>query len=350
MKKVIASLILLILMSGYSIGAAADETGTDYYNYQDIKNTYHYTSAEGSVMMPYHLYVPKNYNKKKKYPIVVILHGLGDNHDEDLKQNFLLTNLVSKYAEQYPSVIIVPLCPDGGWWSGMYTDCVMEIVEDVKTRYSTDDDRLYVTGPSMGGAGTWDIGVRYADRVAALVPVCGAAGPPNQGAWVLRNMPIWIFHGKADTVVSFSVSEEWNNALKAAGNKYVRFTIYEWMGHGIWSTAWNNANVYKWMFSQIRGKPEVGLLQDEAGASATTSTSTTRATTGSSTSTSGSATSGSNTVKTGTLTGSVSGKGGGRTGTVLHVVLAAAVVLGGAGAVLAVLCYRKNHTPKDSAL
>ena len=354
MKKVITFLFLLMLVFGFCIGAAAEETWTDYYNYKDIEDAHRYTSPEGERMMPYHVFIPNSYDKKKKYPIVVILHGLGENGDDNRSHmpNYLLDKLVSIYYKQYPAIIILPQCPVGAWWSGVYTDCVMEIVEDVKTRYSTDGDRLYVTGASMGGAGTWDIGARYADRVAALVPVCGAAGPSNQGAWVLRNMPIWIFHGKADTVVSFSVSDNWNNALQAAGNKYVQFTIFGWMDHGIWPAVWNNPNVYEWMFSQIRGKPEVGLLWYESGASATSATQTTRVTTGSSTSTSGSDTSGSNTSNTGkesSSTDPASNKGDNRTGMVLYIILAVAG-LGGAGAVLAVLCYRKKRTPKDGGI
>ena len=120
-------------------------------------------------------------------------------------------------------------------------------------------------------AGTWDIGARYARQGGGFGRL-RRCGPSNQGAWALRNMPIWIFHGKADTVVSFSVSDNWNNALQAAGNKYVQFTIFGWMDHGIWPAVWNNPNVFEWMFSQIRGKPEVGLLWYESGASATSAT------------------------------------------------------------------------------
>ena len=350
MKKVIAPLFLLISALAFSVNAAADEAGT-YCMYKDIKSTYqHITEEDTLIRMPYHVYVPQNYDKSKKYPIVVILHGAGERgYDNQVHvNNTFLFNMASMYHERYPAIIILPQCPDDGWWSGIYTDCVMRIVDDVKSKYSADDDRLYITGYSMGGGGTWDIGVRYADRVAALVPICGTSSDSGikQGAPILKNIPIWIFHGKLDGAVPFSVSESWNEALKAAGNRYVQFTIYGWKDHAIWSTAWNEPNLYKWMFSQIRGKPEVGLLWNEPGTSASATQTNTG---GKDTSTSGSAVSSSNIDNEDSSAGPAGNKGGNRTGMVLYIILAVAVLGVGVGA-LAVICYRKKRAPKDGGI
>src|SRR5262249_10295501 len=116
-----------------------------------------------------------------------------------------------------------------------------------------DESRLYLTGISMGGFGTWAAAIERPDRFAAIVPICGGGDPI--GALRLRGLPIWVFHGRLDRIIPFEKSQEMTRMVMAAGG-HPRFTIYEDLGHDCWTRAYEDPELWKWLFEQKRSPPE----------------------------------------------------------------------------------------------
>jgi len=219
-----------------------------YKDYSDSTFTY-----EG-ILMPYHCYAPKSYSPDKKYPVILALHGSGARGSDNSSQvpffPDLLNSLSLSFYEKDPAIVIIPQCPDNGWWDGIYDTCAMKIVDIVQSKFSTDKNRFYITGCSMGGDGTWDIGIRYTNRVAAMVPVCGVRPGNGVDAEVLKDMPIWIFQGDSDTIVSPETAANWYDELTLAGNKKAKITVFPGVDHNCWPLAWSDPKLYDWLFSQ----------------------------------------------------------------------------------------------------
>ncbi len=127
---------------------------------------------------------------------------------------------------------------------------LMALVDDVAARYKVDKDRIYVTGLSMGGFGTWAFAAAFPDRVAAIIPICGGGNPAD--AKKLKELPIWVFHGAKDPVVPSSRSEAMIKALKEAGASKVKFTLYPEAGHDAWTATYKNPEVWEWLLKQKR--------------------------------------------------------------------------------------------------
>jgi predicted peptidase len=119
--------------------------------------------------------------------------------------------------------------------------------------YRVDPDRIYLTGLSMGGSGTWTLAGEYPEYFAAIVPICGSGDP--QDAKRLKELPIWVFHGAKDEAVPLSRSEEMVKALKEEGAE-VKFTIYPEAGHDSWTETYNNPELYQWLLKHKRGEKE----------------------------------------------------------------------------------------------
>jgi predicted peptidase len=170
--------------------------------------------------------------------------------------------------QKYPCFVLAPQCPqDSKWvdvdWSADYhtmpakpskhMQAVLKLVDTMVQKLPVDMNRIYVTGISMGGYGTWDIIQRRPSFFAAAVPVCGG-GDANQ-APVLKDLPIWTFHNKGDDVVKSKRSSDMIAAIKKAGGK-PRYTEYDVAGHNCWDTTYNDMEMYKWLFAQSRPAPE----------------------------------------------------------------------------------------------
>jgi predicted peptidase len=162
------------------------------------------------------------------------------------------------------AIILVPQCPDGQQWvdtpwaNGNYSTQkvkesnelagVLNVVDELIYDYMVDEDRIYAMGLSMGGFGTWDLLSRHGDMFAAGVPICGGGDPSM--ADELADMPIYTFHGSADTSVPVAGTREMAEALEAAGSSVFTYEELDGMGHGIWETVADRADVVKWLFSQ----------------------------------------------------------------------------------------------------
>lgn len=191
----------------------------------------------------YLLYVPKDYaTSKTAYPLVIYLHG-GSQRGEDLTKlkTYGLPYLVEK-GNDYPFIIASPQCPDGKFWS---TDNWFDpLYAELTSQYRVDTNRVYLTGISMGGYGTWQTAVAYPNKFAAIMPLCGGCDDSTQ-ICNLRNVPIWAFHGMADDVIPISETERLVRRLEQC-NGQVTFSRLENKGHSI-QYLFEDRTLYDWL-------------------------------------------------------------------------------------------------------
>jgi predicted peptidase len=203
----------------------------------------------------YLLYLPKDYakDKQKKWPVLVFLHGSGE-RGADLNKVKLHgpPKIVETEKKDLPFIIVSPQCPDGEWWRPI---TVIALVDEVLAKYRADADRVYLTGLSMGGFATWATACEFPDRFAAIAPICGG-GIPYQ-AQMLKNVPVWAFHGPKDQAVPFQESVKMCSAVKQFGGD-VKLTLYPEATHDSWTVTYANPELYEWLLSHKRGEKTPG--------------------------------------------------------------------------------------------
>jgi predicted peptidase len=202
-----------------------------------------------TVDVNYLLYLPDTYGKdpQQRWPLILFLHGSGGR-----SSNFEI--LKHERTDDFPFVVVSPQLPrELKRWSAMI-DPLNVLLDHIQATYSVDPQRAYLTGLSMGGFGTWEFALRYPRRFAAIVPIAGGyihrsdAIPEN--ICVLKDVPVWAFHGAQDSAVRPAQSEELVKALEACGGD-VRFTLYPDAGHAdSWERAYADPEVYKWLMAQ----------------------------------------------------------------------------------------------------
>ena len=219
-----------------------------------------YKGSQGRTM-PYRLYVPERYEKQKKYPLVLYLHGGGGRGDDNRKQveggNEYIVDLLVSHSTQAknPSIVVIPQAPDDGWVGAdtitptRYLSLVLDLIKDLESSYSIDVHRRYVLGQSMGGLGTFAILTMQPNLFAAAVPVCG--GGDESKAAQIAHIPIWAFHGELDEAVTVERSRNMVAALTKAGG-HPKYTEYKGEGHVIWTKVVLEPELVPWMFSQKR--------------------------------------------------------------------------------------------------
>jgi len=195
--------------------------------------------------LDYWLYLPEDYGTEgKTWPLLMFLHGMGE-RGSDINQ--VLAHGPARLASEgkgFPFIIISPQCSEGDWW-GNKVDELVALCDHIADTYAVDKNRLYITGLSMGGYGTWEMVEKHPDKFAAAAPICGG-GNTALAKHRLKDIPIWVFHGAKDDEVPIKKSEEMVEALKQAGNKNVKFTIYPETGHDSWTEAYNDPELYEW--------------------------------------------------------------------------------------------------------
>jgi predicted peptidase len=214
--------------------------------------------------LPYRLLKPLVVEKGKRYPLVVFLHGAGERGTDNEKQ---LIHGVPQFAteenrKKYPCFLIAPQCPEGKRWVEVDWGAdshklpkepseparlTLELIHRSMKELPIDPDRVYVTGLSMGGYGTWDLVARRPDLFAAAAPVCGGADEAT--AATIKHVPVWVFHGAKDTAVKPARSRNMVAALEKAGGK-PKYTEYPDVGHNSWDNAYRDPEFYKWLFAQ----------------------------------------------------------------------------------------------------
>ena len=213
----------------------------------------HQMKKQVEVTVDYLLYVPPGYRLKeeKKWPLILFLHGAGERgNDVNLVAKHGPPKLLSGKTELPLSQFLVlsPQCPPNRSWQPHE---IIALLDEVTQKYAVDPDRVYLTGLSMGGFGTWEIASRYPDRFAAIAPICGGGDPRRVKP--LRDMPTWVFHGDKDEAVPVQRSIEMVEAMKKIGNE-PKFTRYPEAGHDSWTQTYNNPELYEWFLKHKRGE------------------------------------------------------------------------------------------------
>ncbi|HAI75288.1 MAG TPA: phospholipase [Microscillaceae bacterium] len=215
--------------------------------------TQHRFTQQGYIL-PYRLLMPENYkpSSAQKYPLVLFLHGAderGHNNTAHLSRiKGLFLNPYNHHS--YPCFVLAPQCPMASNWRTAPTHALLlGLLQEISENYPIDPNRLYITGLSMGGFGTWDMIASYPQRFAAAIPICG--GGQISLAANLKNMPIWAFHGAQDDVVGVSYTREMIQAIRQAGGK-PRYTEYADVKHDSWVNAYQEPELLEWLFSQKR--------------------------------------------------------------------------------------------------
>lgn len=209
----------------------------------------------------YLLFLPKGYeeNAKKKWPLILFLHGAGERGTNVWAVN---NHGPAKYIVRnpdFPFILVSPQCPPKETWSN---DALLELLNDVEKKYRVDKSRVYLTGLSMGGYGTWNLGTTYPERFAAIAPICGggqriqvilaAKGHAPEKLKALSALGVWAFHGGKDTVVPPAESELMLEALAEAKVKEIKFTLYPEATHDSWTETYDNPELYKWFLQHER--------------------------------------------------------------------------------------------------
>jgi predicted peptidase len=194
----------------------------------------------------YLLYLPSGYHySPRRWPLVLFLHGAGSvGHDlRKVKNEGLALRAEEKRA--FPFVLVAPQCGFKRWSPSTLDILLGQII----ARYRIDANRVYLTGLSMGGYGTWSLASEHPERFAAIAPICGGGNPALADR--LRNLPIWVFHGAKDDIVGLGESQKMVDALKAVRGD-VKFTVYPNAGHDSWTPTYSNPNFYAWLLSHSR--------------------------------------------------------------------------------------------------
>ncbi len=205
----------------------------------------HQAIIQKQVHLAYWLWLPADYetNPAAAYPLIMFLHGSGERGtDLTLIHKHGLTRQLQSWPE-CPFIVLAPQCPLDSIWV-FELDALDSLLDAVLARYRVDATRVYMTGLSLGGTGTWHMAMKYPQRFAAIAPICGH----NPGASLitpLKDIPIWVFHGAKDAVIPVSDSQTIVARLQAAGAD-ARFTIYPEADHNAWTPTYANPELFAW--------------------------------------------------------------------------------------------------------
>lgn len=200
--------------------------------------------------LPYMLYLPQGYTEQpeEKWPLVIFLHGAGE-RGSDLEGVY--RHGVPKRVrngEEFPFILAAPQIDGQHYWAG-YTETLNNFLDELTSTLRVDEDRVYLTGLSMGGTGTWMWAMANPERFAAIAPMCGTGI-----CWCAGNLgrvPVWTFHGDRDETIPIDESIRMVERLKACGGE-ARLTVYEGYGHDCWTDAYQRDDLYEWLLSKRR--------------------------------------------------------------------------------------------------
>lgn len=199
------------------------------------------------VKLNYLLYLPENYkSSNQKFPLVIFLHGSGERGNDLEKVKMHGPPKLVEKGHKFPFILLSPQCPEGKRWTHFLLELSL-LIEEVQKTYSIDDKRIYLTGLSMGGQGTWALAMYQPEKFAAISPICGWSDTFE--ACKLKDLPTWVFHGAKDNVVPIEQSEKIVQALKKCGSNKIRFTVYPDATHDSWTETYNNPEFYQWLLS-----------------------------------------------------------------------------------------------------
>lgn len=213
------------------------------------------------VDLGYLLHLPNDYavDAGRQWPLMLFLHGAGERGDD--------LSMVERHGPpkmaaagdspsniDLPFILVSPQCPAGERWNAT---ALVHLIDHIQASHRVDPRRIYVTGLSMGGYGTWDLITNYPEKFAAAAPICGGGDPISillarrEKRENISALPIWNFHGAQDTVVPPKRSEVMVEAIARIGGN-IRYTVYPDAGHDSWTATYDNADLYQWFLSHAR--------------------------------------------------------------------------------------------------
>jgi predicted peptidase len=214
------------------------------------------TVKVGGASYDYQVYVPTKLRGQSKVPLILFLHGIGQRGEGGFVPTQGGANaMLRSYLEQVPAIVLLPHCRRGLYWHDAEMErMVTESLRQTVAEFGADEERLYLTGVSMGGFGAWHLASKQTGKFAALVPICGGSTlvAGDRFAPVARGVgrtPVWVFHGADDPIVPVSESRQMVAALKAAGGD-VRYSEYAGVGHNVWLKALAEPELLPWMLAQ----------------------------------------------------------------------------------------------------
>jgi predicted peptidase len=219
----------------------------------------------------YQVYIPPGYTPEKQWPVILFLHGAGERGVDGLLQTEVgLGSAIRQHVERVQAIVVFPQSYPDTIWAGSMEDQALKALDRAVSEFHGDPQRLYLTGISMGGFGTWNLAIRYPEKFAAIAPICGwivfppglskfsfpreAAGlgltklPYEDAAKILRKLPIWVFHGAVDPLVPVTESRNMVAALKALKAE-VRYSEYPQVAHNVWNNAYSEPDYFDWLLS-----------------------------------------------------------------------------------------------------
>ncbi len=250
--------LLMLLVTAFTVPAPSTETG-----FLQRKVTL------GNNEYCYQVFVPKRYAPKQEWPVLLFLHGAGERGNDCAMQTGTgLGPALRRQMETFPGLVVLPQCHWGEVWFADMEQQALQALEQTIAEFHGDRSRVYLTGLSMGGYGTFYIASRNPGKFAALVPICGGVVPPRTFpfpphviaqvpkdkpydtiAQKIGKTPVWIFHGSADRTIPVTESRNMVAALRAlSGN--VKYTEYEGVAHNSWDRAYAEEDLWRWLFAQ----------------------------------------------------------------------------------------------------
>lgn len=208
--------------------------------------TKHTWNSDKHFNFKYVQYLPKDFDPNEKYPLVFFLHGAGERgEDLDVAMRYGFMQHVRESDAEYPFIFVAPQCPDNKYW-GCYTESLIAFLEEKIEELPIDTDRVYLTGLSMGGTGTWMLAMACPEKFAAIAPICGSGITWN--ARILKDIPIMVYHGDRDGCVPIDESIHMIGAVnKNGGNAHIKVLFNT--DHDAWVEAYKGDELWKWLLS-----------------------------------------------------------------------------------------------------
>ena len=250
--RTLISLVYIVCWSGLIPGTTMARETKEPQQEKVLKRRMSRLAAAG-----YLVYLPKDYSSgpKKRWPLILFLHGAGERGNDLSKVAAHGPPRLVKEGKDFPFIIVSPQCPAGERWDN---ELLLTLLDVIEASYRVDPNRVYLTGLSMGGFGTWSLGLAHPDKFAAIAPICGGGDlidvllAEKKRAVALKTLGVWAFHGAKDPVVRPEESERMVEALKKFGCKDVELTVYPDAQHDSWTETYNNPRLFEWFLEHRR--------------------------------------------------------------------------------------------------
>ena len=254
MPRVLSALSVLLLAGASVCTSQPRETG-----FVDRAITF-----QGAVRR-YQVHIPLNYTRDRAWPVIVFLHGAGERGADGMRPTELgLGEAIRWHRERFPALIVFPqVAHADSFWAGADELMALAALDATIEEFGGDRDRVYLTGLSMGGFGTWRTAAEHPERFAAIVPIAAGlldplpigsppqpADPYDEVARRVSHIPIWVFHGERDSL-TVRDARRYVEALRRRGAD-VRYTEYPGVGHDAWTAAYADPALWTWLLAQRR--------------------------------------------------------------------------------------------------